>query len=169
MGKVERSIVLGVFLSIILATFSASILVGLGLFENADPGLFKWLIGTGIVEILGVVIWAYKESARPSDNISVEVLFPDRAPEDSIVLDPDHCTYELLTVEGDKPKHKDNLTPTALKDGEWRCELKLPPSANTMDYLKLKLIDRGGDEWQVTRFRLLPLGRKVNASRANTT
>ena len=144
----ERFTVLMVFMGILLATFLAAILVGLGVFPQADPELFKWLIGTGIVQILGAVIWAFRDSFQSKGKVSVNVLFPSK-PLTDVELDTEKCTYELRDGDSNQVKDKGKLIPT-LGPGGW--QFVLPQSVIPTDYVKLFLTEKDGDRWEVGWF-----------------
>lgn len=148
MSPRERFTVLAVFMAILLATFLAAILVGLGVFPQANTELFKWLIGTGITEILGAVLWAFRDSFRSKGKVSVNVLFPGKPPAD-VALDTERCTYELRDGDSNQVKQKGKLIPT-LGPGGWQCVL--PPSVSPTDYVKLFLTEKDGDRWEVGWF-----------------
>ena len=157
MSPRERFIVLAVFMVILLATFLAAILVGLGIFQQGDPDLFKWLIGTGIAEILGAVIWAFRDSFRPKSKMSVNIVFPGKPPSD-VAMDTEQCTYELRDGDSNQVKDKGKLIPT-LGPGGWQCIL--PTSVSPTDYVKLFLTERDGDQWEVGWFVALVMTQQA--------
>ncbi|MBI4203002.1 MAG: hypothetical protein HY532_07825 [Chloroflexi bacterium] len=144
----ERYAILAAFLIILLGTFLAAILVGLGLFPRADPDYFRWLIGAGIVEILGAVIFAFRDSIRPKGQVSVTLRFPDRE-NGTVDLDSEECNYELKEGNSNQTKERGKLLPT-LGPGGWQCILL--PSVSPTDYIQLRLKEKNGDRWQVRWF-----------------
>ncbi len=141
----------------VLATFLAAILVGLGLFEKADPSFFRWLLGTGIAEILFAVLGPFREAFQPKGRVSVNLVFQDKSLGE-IDLDVEGCIYELRDERTFETKAKGNLLPTK-GPGGWQCVL--PPSVSPSDYVKLLLSDKSGDRWEANWFLPLVITKEV--------
>lgn len=94
----ERRLVPWAFLVIIVATFISAIVVGLGLFPLADPGFFRWLIGAGIAEIVGAVLWAFRDSFQMKARPVVNLEFEGKLPVD-LDLDAERCFCDLKERE----------------------------------------------------------------------
>jgi len=144
----ERLIVLLAFVAILLATFLGAVFVGLGLFPKADPAFFKWLIATGVIEIVGVVVWAFRDSLRQRGQISVNLRFQGKLAED-VVLDAEQCRHELRDGTTNQIKPGGKILPT-LVEGAWRCAL--PSTVSPTDYVRLVLVDTDGDRWEFRWF-----------------
>ncbi len=151
MTLLQRHVLLIVFVLIVSAIFIAAILVGLGLFEKADPDLFKWLIGTGGTGILSTLLWAFRDAFRSKGRISVNIVFVGVSP-DAVELDADQCSYEVRDGTSNEMKDGGKLVPT-LGLGGWQCIL--PSTVSHTDYIRLILTGRQGDRWEVGWF--LPL------------
>jgi hypothetical protein len=155
MTTLERCLILGVFLLIIASTFIAAILVSLGFFERANPSLFKWLITFGIAEILGVVVWAFRETIRRPGSIAINIRFRGAEQQidlgDPVDLDESKCQYEIWNGEATKliKVGKLNITQEA-PAGVWQANL--PAGATSMDYVILRLVDKSGRRWAVRKF-----------------
>lgn len=160
----DRTLILVVFLVIIAATFLSAILVGLGLFENADSDFFKWLIGTGILEIIGVVIWSYRQSFAIPATVAVNIVFrKTRQPIDLgeiIDLDESKCTYEAYDEHGIDLKKSGKLNVILSANGIWQATL--PSNVTAKDYIVLRLIDKAGGKWSVRKFPLLTHSREAS-------
>ena len=159
----ERFLVLAVFLLIILATFLAAILVGLGLFEEADPELFKWLITVGIVEILAAVVWAFRQSIRPHGRVAINMIFRRTQQDidlgDAVELDENQCKYEVWDHDGAILKKSDTLNVTQGPAGVWQGSL--PTGVAPTDHIILRLVDKNGGKWIVRKFPTLVQTREA--------
>ena len=106
--RLERRVILFVFLLIILLTVIAGLLVILGLFPKADPQFGRWIYGVLLVEILGAVVSFFK--FRPGvESMLVNIMFPHGVAPQSIELDDMHCTYEIKDKDGDDSWQKENV------------------------------------------------------------
>ena len=157
MDLMEKRMILSVFLLVVLVTFIGAVLVGLGLFPKANPGLFKWLIGVGIGEIasvLAVFFWRLKEMPG---RVTINLEFRERLPSE-VNLEFDQCTYHVRDGANSDEKATGRITLTR-EPGGWQCVL--PPTVIPSDYVSLQLAERNGDRWEVIWFQPLVTTKEV--------
>ena len=145
--RLERRVILVVFLFIILFTAVAGILVILGLFPKADPQFGRWIYGVLLVEILGAVVSFFK--FRPgAESMLVNIMFPQGVAPQSVELDDVNCTYEIKDKDGDV-KSQGQIVPVRGAGGYYcRLSSKIDPS----DYVKLNLPEKNGARWEISYF-----------------
>lgn len=149
-----KNTLVAVFSLVFFTTMIATILVGLGLFENADPSLFKGLLagGFGQMGIFGAVAWVFRESFRRRDGsaprVYVNLTFGDTQVQ-LINLDQDNCSYQLKDDETGRVIGRGPIAPT-LEAGSWQC--RLPATVDPTNQVKLFLDDTNGNHWETKWF-----------------
>lgn len=152
----ERLILLIAFLAVTVFTAVIVLLANIGAFGEAvrTSDFSKWGIGAVLVEIVGATVAAFKWSFLPV-NIQVNLDFSPKMPVD-VNLDVDNCTYEVREQGKIVATGKMDL---ALGQGGWQCNL--PATVRLNSIIRLNLIERNGQKWEVQPFYPLAITQRA--------
>ncbi|KPV65061.1 MAG: hypothetical protein AOA65_0564 [Candidatus Bathyarchaeota archaeon BA1] len=152
----ERMILLIAFLAITVVTAVVVLLANIGVFGEAvrTSDFSKWGVGVVLAEIVGATIAVFKWSLLPVD-IKVNLDFSPKSSID-VDLDVDNCTYDIR--EGGRIIATGKMD-LAFAQGGWQCAL--PSTVRLNHIIRLNLIERNGQKWEVKPFYPLAITQKA--------